>query len=156
VKKLLSAVAVKASPGYERCFPNVQLVQSCKLGRAFRVGFGLMFVNMFRADFGPAYKLFLQHSKYRFLHSWRRFVLLTTMTAVSEVIVTFLQVILSANTAALFRSLLGLVSNSFWEADGVEEISTRWRCYEKTNHLRDGLQLTGFSTNWSFMSKALS
>jgi len=73
----------------------------------------------------------------------------TAVTSVSEVI--FLQLILFANTAAFFRSLLGLVSHSFREGDSGEEISTQWRCFEKINHLRDswlvlrndGLQ-TGF------------
>ena len=57
------------------------------------------------------------------------------MTSVSEVIVNFLQLILFANTAALFCSLLGLVSHSFLEGDSDEEISTRWHCVEKSNHL---------------------
>jgi len=47
---------------------------------------------------------------------------LTAETSVSEVIVTILQLILFANTAAFFSSLLGLVSHSFWEGDRGEEI----------------------------------
>jgi len=38
---------------------------------------------------------------------------LTAVTSVSEVIVIFLQLILFANKAAFFYSLLGLVSHSF-------------------------------------------
>jgi len=49
------------------------------------------------------------------------------MTSVSEAIVTFLQVILFANTTAFFCSLPVLVSHSFRKADSGEEISTRTR-----------------------------
>jgi len=42
-----------------------------------------------------------------FFLSWRRFVVLNAVTSVTEVIVVFLQLILFANTAALFYSLLG-------------------------------------------------
>jgi len=56
---------------------------------------------------------------------------LTTVTSATEVIVIFLQLILSPNTAAFFCSLLGLVSHSFWKGDN-SEISTRWRCVEKS------------------------
>ena len=42
-----------------------------------------------------------------FFLSWRTFVVLTAVMSVSEVIVTFLQLILFANTAAFFYSLLG-------------------------------------------------
>ena len=59
------------------------------------------------------------------------------VTSVSEVIVTFLQLILFANTAAFFFSLLGLVSYSLSEDDRGEEISTQWRCVEKISQLRD-------------------
>jgi len=59
------------------------------------------------------------------------------MTSVSEVIVIFLQLILFANTDALFRSLIRLVSHFFKNFDSGEEISTRWRCFEKINHLHD-------------------
>jgi len=57
------------------------------------------------------------------------------MTCVSEVIMTFLQVILFANTAAFFCSLLGLVSHSFWEANSGEEISTEWALHQKDQSL---------------------
>jgi len=73
------------------------------------------------------------------------------MACVKDVIVIFLQLILFANTAALFCSLLRLVSHSFEKATSSEGISTRWVWFEKINHLRDswlvlindGLQ-TGF------------
>jgi len=55
----------------------------------------------------------------------------------SEAIVIFLQLILFANTAAFFYSLLGLVSHCLWKGDSGEEISTRWRCVEKINHSRN-------------------
>jgi len=42
---------------------------------------------------------------------------LTAVTYVSEVIVSFLQLLLFANTAAFFYSPLGLVSHWFWESD---------------------------------------
>jgi len=56
---------------------------------------------------------------------------------VSEVMAIFLQLILLANTAAFGYYLLGLVSHSFWEGESGEEISARWRCFEKINHLHD-------------------
>jgi len=44
--------------------------QSCKSGRAFRVGFGLKFVcRNVSADFGPAYKTFYNIQSIRDLHS---------------------------------------------------------------------------------------
>ena len=49
--------------------------------------------------------------------SWRRFVVLTVVTNVSEVIVIFLQLILFENTAAFFLFSAGLVSHCFWEVD---------------------------------------
>jgi len=64
---------------------------------------------MFRGDFGPAYKLFYNiHSNDFFFCD----VQLLRSTAV-EVIVILLQLILFANIAAFFCSLLGLVSHSF-------------------------------------------
>jgi len=60
------------------------------------------------------------------------------VSSVSEVIVIFLQLILFANTAAFFWSLLGLISHSFLEGKNGEEISTRWHNFvDKINHLRD-------------------
>jgi len=82
-------------------------------------------------------KLFCNIRSNDFFLSWHRFVVLTAVTPVSEVIVIFLQLILFANTAAFFYSLLGLVSHSFWGGDNGEEIRTRWRCVEKINHSRD-------------------
>jgi len=53
-----------------RYCPVAEVLQAVGLafsGRArFRSGFGLKFVKMFRADFGPAYTSFLYHSKKRF------------------------------------------------------------------------------------------
>jgi len=91
------------------------MVQSYKSGRAFRVGPGSSL--SLSKYFGHAYKIFLKHSEQR---------LFTTVTSVSEVIVIFLQLILFANTAAFFYSLLGLVS-LFLRRDSGEEISTGWR-----------------------------
>jgi len=68
---------------------------------------------------------------------------LIAVTSVSEVIAMFIQVILFANTAAFLCSLMGLVSHWFWEGDSGEEISTRWRCVEKINHLRDSWLILG-------------
>ena len=85
--------------------------------------------------FGPAYKTFFLSND--FFLSWRKFVVLTAVTSVSEVIVIFLQLTLFANTAAFFYCLLGLISHSSWEGDSCEKISTRRRCVEKINHSRD-------------------
>jgi len=63
------------------------------------------------------------------------------VTSVSEVIVIFLQLIVFANTAAFFCSLLGLVSHSFSEGERRGEISTRWHCVEKINHFKAVLRL---------------
>jgi len=49
----------------------------------------------------------------------------------------FLQLILFANTATFFCSLLVLASNSFWEGNSGKEISTWWLRVEKINHSRD-------------------
>jgi len=108
--------------------------------RAFRVGpgSGLSLSKYFGPISGLHTKLFYNMKSYDFFLSWRRLVVLTAVTSVSEVIVIFLQLILFANTAAFFYSLLGLVSHCFGEGDSVEEISTRWRCVEKKiNHSRD-------------------
>ena len=56
-----------------------------------------------------------------------------------------------ASTAAFFCSLVGLISHAFWGGDSGEEISTRWNCVEKINHLRDswlflGNDFTRFNT----------
>jgi len=53
--------------------------------------------------------------------------------------VTFLQLILFANTTVFFCSLLGLVSHCFWEGDSREEIITWWRCVENINDSRHSL-----------------
>jgi len=48
---------------------------------------------------------------------------LTAVNSVSEVVVIFLHLILFANTAAFFYSLLGLVSHCFREGGSSEEIA---------------------------------
>jgi len=65
------------------------------------------------------------------------------------VIVIFLHLILLANTAAFFYSLLGLVSHSFWKGDSGEEISTRWCCVKKINYSRE-FRLVSRSLQGSF------
>jgi len=60
-------------------------------------------------------KLFYNIQSNDFFLSWSAFVLFTVVFSVNEVIVIFLQLILFANTAAFFCSLLGLVSHSFWQ-----------------------------------------
>ena len=82
--------------------------------------------------------------------------MLTTVTSVSEVIVIFLQLILLANTAAFFHSLLGLVSHYLREGDSGEEISTGWRCVEKINHSRDSWLVLKEPTRRLFISVELS
>ena len=91
------------------------MVQSHKSGQAFRVGpgSGLSLSKYFGPISGLHTQLFYNIKSNDFFLSWRRFVVLTTMTAVSEVIVIFLQLFLFANTAAFFYSLLGLVSHCF-------------------------------------------
>jgi len=113
---------------------------------------GLKFVKTFRAWIQNIFII-------DFFLSWRRLVL-TAVTSVRGVIAIFLNLILFANTAAFFYSLLGWVSHDFWEGDSGEEISTRWRCVEKINHSRvyslvsRSLQ-TGFSHLWSYPRKFL-
>jgi len=88
------------------------MVQSYKSGRAYRVGpgSGLSLSKYFGPISGLHTKRFY-HIKsndfFDFFVSWRRFVVLTAVTSVSEVILIFLQLILFANTAAFFYSLLG-------------------------------------------------
>jgi len=78
---------------------------------------------------------------------------LTAVTSVNEVIVIFLQLILFANTAAFFYSLLELVSRCVWEGDSGEEISTRWRCVEKIDHSRDSwLVLRSLQASHSYIA----
>jgi len=60
---------------------------------------------------------------------------LTAVTSVREVIVIFLQIILLANTAAFFYSLLGLVPHCFREGDSGEEISVRRKDQSLTRFL---------------------
>jgi len=73
---------------------------------------------------------------------------------VSEAIAIFLQLILFANTAAFFCSLLGLVSHCFWEGDSGEEISTRQRCVKKINHSRDyWLVLRRLQVGYSYLQR---
>jgi len=58
------------------------------------------------------------------------------VTYVNEVIVIFVQLILFANTAAIFYSLLGLVSRSFLRT------RQRWENYQEMVLLRRGQSLT--------------
>ena len=80
-------------------------------------------------------KLFYGIRSKDFFLSLCRFVVLSAVTSVSEVIVIFLQLIRFENTAAFFYSLLGLVSHSKGDSGG--EISTRWHWVEEINHSRD-------------------
>ena len=95
---------------------------------------GLEFVKVFRACIQ---NFFIALGVTIFFLSWRRFVVLTAVTSVREVIVIFFQLILFANTDVFFSSLLGLVSQSFWEGDSCVEICTRWLCLKEINHSRD-------------------
>jgi len=73
-----------------------------------------------------------------FFLSWRRFVVLTAVTSVSEVSdCNFSSSNSVCKQAVFFFSLLGLVSHYFWEGDSGKEISMRWHCVEKINHSRD-------------------
>ena len=119
-------------------------------GFSGRAGLGLKFVKIFQACIK---KLFYNNKSNDFFFSWRRFaVVLTAVTSVSEVIVIFLKLILFANTATFFYSLLGLVSHCFWEGNSGEEISTRWRCVEKINHSHDPwLVLRSLQAGFSYL-----
>jgi len=110
------------------------------------------FVKVFRVDFGPAYKTCHNIKSSDFFLSWCKFIVLTAVTSVSGVIVTFLQLFLFANTAAFFCSLLGLVSHSFWEGDSVGEVISTWWLWVKISHAILGLKLT----NRPLMLAALS
>ena len=114
-------------------------VQSCKTRRAFwvRPGSGSSLSNCFGPISGLHTQVCYTIRSNNFFLSWCTFVLLTAVTNVSEVIVIFLQLILFANTAPIYCSLLGLVSHTFSEGDSGEEISTQWHCVEMINHLRD-------------------
>ena len=91
------------------------------VSRAFRVGQGfgsdsdLRLLKCFKPISGLYTKLLYVIQVNDIFHSWHTFVALTTVTCVSGVVVIFLQLILFANTAAFFRSLLGLVSRFFFE-----------------------------------------
>ena len=106
-------------------------------GPGFRPGSSLSLSECFGPISGLHTQGFYTIRSNDFFLSWSIFVLLTVVTSMSEVIVIFLQLILFANIAAFFCSLLGLVSHSFSEGNGCEEISTRWPRAEKINHLRD-------------------
>jgi len=82
-------------------------VQSYKSGRAFRVGpgSGLRLSKYFEPNSDLHATLFhniKSNDFFDFFLSSCRFVVLTAVTSVSEVIVTFHQLILFANTAAFF------------------------------------------------------
>jgi len=125
------------------------MVLSYKSGQA---GLGVKFVKIFRANFVPTYKTFYNIKINNFFLSWRRFVVLTAVTSVSEVIVIFLQLILFANTVVFFYSLLELVSHYVWEGDSGEEISTWWHCVEKIDHLSDSwLILRSLQAGFSYL-----
>jgi len=132
---------------------RMKLLTWCRVinlaGFSGRAGLGLKFVKIFRACIQ---NFFITLKSNDFFLSWRRFVVLTAVTSVSEVIVIFLQLILFANTAAFFYSLLGLVSHCFWEGDSGEEISTQWRFVEKINHSRDSwLVLKSLQADFSYV-----
>jgi len=116
------------------------MVQSCKSGRDFWIGLGsvLSSSKYFGLISGLHTKLFysVRSTGNDFFISWCRFVVLIAVTSVSEVIVSFFQLIPFENTRALVSSLLGLVSHS-WECDSGEEISTRWVCLKEINYSRD-------------------
>jgi len=135
----------------EAVFP---LRQSCKSGRAFRVGFApgscLSLSKCFRPILGLHTKLFyniksndfftfvvLKRFFTFFLHFYRPTFVVLTAELLWVKWLWFLLLILFANTAAFFCSLLGLASNSFWEGNSGKEISIRWLCVEKINHSRD-------------------
>ena len=76
-------------------------------------GSGLSLSKYFGPISGLHKKLFYSIKSNVCFLSWRRFVLLTAVTSVSEAIVICLHVILFEITTAFFYSLLGLVSHCF-------------------------------------------
>jgi len=140
---------------------GLKSAQSCKSAQVFRIGqgSGLSLSKCFVPISGRHTKLLVTFLITIFFLSWCTFVVPTMVsksackvTSVSEVIVTFLQLILSASTGSFFCSLVGLVSHSLRQGDSHKEINTQWRYFEKIDHLRNswlllknnGLQ-TGFS-----------
>jgi len=103
--------------------PYDKLYQTCKSGRAFRVGpgSGLSLSKCFGPISGTHTQVFIPFEVTIFLSS-STFVLITGVTSVSDVIVIFLQLIPFENTAAFFCSLLGLVSHSFPEGAVVRKL----------------------------------
>jgi len=120
------------------------MVQSYKTDRTFRVGPVLSFSKYFGPD-----KTFYSIKSNEFFLSWHRFVVLTAVTSVSEVIAIFLKIILFGNTAAFFYSLLGLVPRCFFEkAIAVRKLA----CVEKINRSRDSwLVLRGLQASSSYL-----
>ena len=78
------------------------MVQSCKSDQAFQIGpgSGLSLSKFFR----PAYKTFYGIRSNNFFLSWRRFVVLTAITSVNEVIVIFSADSVCKHSCVLFFS----------------------------------------------------
>jgi len=126
--------------------------QSCKSGWFFGSDWGLSLPKCFGTISGLHTTPFHNIQSNFFFLTWGPFVVLTRVTSVSEMIVTFLQLIPFANTAAFFCSLLGLDPHSFWEGGNCNEISTPWHYVEEINHLRDSwlvLRNDGLQTSLS-------
>ena len=116
--------------------PRMKLLTWCRVvspGFSDWAGLGLKFVKIFRAGIQNFFIALVATNFF-----FRDYVCSTHRGNFCEWSdCDFFQLILFANTAAFFSSLLGLISHSFWEGDSDEEISTRWLCFREINHSRD-------------------
>jgi len=90
---------------------------------ASRAGFGLSLSKFFGPISGLHTKLFYNIQSNEYFLSWRKVVVLTVVTSVSEIIVNFLKLIPCANTAVFFCSLLGLVPHVFEKGTTVHDFA---------------------------------
>ena len=96
-----------------------------------RAGSGFRLVKMFRACIHKFFILF--EVTISFL---KRICSAHCEASVSEMIAIFLRLILFVNTAAFFFSARSSLAFFFRRHSG-DEVSTRWHCVEKINHVRD-------------------
>jgi len=128
------------------------ITQNCKSGRGFRVGLGsgLILSNVLHPFRGCIQNFYITFGATIF--SFVTYICFVHRGDFCEWSDLILLQFLFANTAVSFCSLLGFVSLSFWEGNCGEEISMRWRCFEKINHLHDSwfvLRNDGLHTGFS-------
>ena len=136
---------------------NVIVSQSCTSDQAFTVGpgSGLSLSKYFGPIWACNTKLFTTFRVTIFIFRDVQLLCSSHWLLWEKWLLISLQLILFANAPALFCSLLGSVSHSFWEGESGQEISTRWLCFEKINLwsdswlvLRNDSLQTGFSCLW--------